>query len=143
MRFIVAVTVAVAVSGCYNEALPQRDLVQRQSTAIGWIKHRDCANHGAVYYGFEVNGQAQAGRAPPGVLDCSRVKVGDAVKVYYDRANPAMHTLLEPRHLYEQERGYYIPIWLSVPALLLLLLLFQYFTTLLEDAKRAKARPPE
>jgi hypothetical protein len=111
------------VSGCYNEAIPQRDLANRYKTTTGQVRHRDCANHGAVYYRFEVDSRPQAGQAPQGLLSCEGVSVGTPVTVYYDPVNPAVHTLKEPRLWYEEERGLHIPVWLLVPLLFIGLIL--------------------
>lgn len=43
------------------------------------------------------------------------------IDVFYDPVNPAVHTLVVPQKLYEEERGYYIPAWLWVPFLFVLL----------------------
>lgn len=107
----------LVLAGCYNEAIPLRDLAARHQVTTGQVISRDCANHGRVYYGFTAGGRTQAGAAPHGLLNCNAVAVGDPVKVYYDPANPTVHTLKEPRLLYEERRGFYLPVWLAVPLL--------------------------
>jgi hypothetical protein len=97
---------------------------------------RDCANHGAVYYAFVVNGRSQAGRAPWGSVNCISASVGDPVTVYYDPANPTVHTLKEPRLVYEEKRGFYVPVWFAVPLLFVLMVAAMIF-----NAKFSQVRP--
>ena len=134
MRTGLLFALALLVSGCYNQAIPQRDLAARYKTATGQVSHRACSNHGAVYYRFEADGRPQAGRAPQDVLSCDGVSVGTKVTVYYDPQNPAIHTLKEPRLLYEEERGFYMPVWLLVPLLFLGLILFSILGVKLHGA---------
>ncbi len=121
MRSTAVIIASLALAGCYNEALPLRDLAARHQITTGQVISRDCANHGAVYYKFVVDGRTQAGRAPMNLLDCTKARVGDPVKIYYDPANPTVYTFKEPQLVYEERRGFYIPIWLAVPLVFMLM----------------------
>ncbi len=136
MRLTPLLAASLVLAGCYNEAIPLRDLATRHQVTTGKVISRDCANHGAVYYSFVVNGRSQAGLAPWGSLNCNAVSVGEPVTVYYDPANPTVYTLKEPRLLYEEKRGFYVPAWLAVPLLFMLA-----FAATVFNAKSSRVRP--
>ena len=63
--------------------------------------------------------------------------VGDPVTVYYDPAHPTVHTLKEPRRLYEEKRGFYVPAWLAVP----LLFMFAFAATVFNARSKRVPSP--
>ena len=136
MRPTPLIAASLVLAGCYNEAIPLRDLATRHQITTGHVISRDCANHGAIYYSFVAGGRTQAGRAPSGSLNCSAISVGDPVTVYYDPANPTEYTLKEPRLLYEEKRGFYVPVRLAVPLLFMLV-----FAATVFNARFRRVRP--
>lgn len=120
MRLTPLLAASLVLAGCYNEAIPLRDLAARHQITTGTVTFRDCAKYGSVRYAFMVNGRSHTGFAPSGSVNCTAASVGDPVTVYYDPANPAVHTLKEPQRLYEEKRGFHVPAWLAVPLLFML-----------------------
>lgn len=136
IRALLTIGISLSLFGCYKDGLEYRDLAARYKTTIGHVLSLDCANHGAVHYSFEVNGRTAVGLAPWGVLNCGKVAVGDPVVVYYDPLNPAIYTIKDPRLLYEEERGFYIPVWLAVPLFMILFIIVQMLSA---KSRRARA----
>ena len=101
----------LALASCYRDPDELRAFAVNHTKIEGRIKHLDCANHGATYYEFDVNGKNQAGRSAPGTVDCRSSKIGMPVVVYYYPLDPRIHSTLEPARLYAQEKGYYLPAW--------------------------------
>jgi hypothetical protein len=110
---VLAVVAAVSafVSGCYNDPDHLRKFAEHHQTVQARVRHLDCANHGAVYYEFTIDGENQAGRAALGTIDCRSSKVGMPVLVYYYPGNPRIHSTMSPSTLYAQEKGYSLPAW--------------------------------
>jgi hypothetical protein len=100
------------IAGCYNSASNYERLVLSHAEAFGRISHIDCANHGAVYYSFEVNGKILNARAPRDFIVCATAKIGDPLIVFYDPQNPSVNSLLQPDDAYRNEKGWYVPEWL-------------------------------
>ena len=117
---LLLVAACASLAACYNDAPQYRNLASRYKTVTGRLSLRQCGNHNTVFYTFQLEAQSYFGESRE--LDCSKAAVGDPVTVFYDPVHPEVHTLTEPRRLYEQERGYHIPVW-TLPAIFLPLLL--------------------
>lgn len=129
-----ALFAALASSSCYNSATDLEKLVSSNQPTESYVVHLNCGNHGAVYYGFRVDGREYRGKAPSGVFACSSTKLGDKRPVYYYPENPNIHSLFMPREAYDRALGWYVPEWwwfIGVP------FVFVIFSVVLE-VKRGK-----
>ena len=96
LRAALALTILVAIAGCRDDADPDRALLADHVTTTGKVSEVDCADRGAVYYVFPAGGRFYWAKAPGGVLDCDRARVGDPVLVWYAPLDPTTSTLLRP-----------------------------------------------
>jgi hypothetical protein len=63
----------------------------------GRVVHLDCPNHGRIDYSFEINGVAYRASSPfIDGINCSDVKIGQPVAVYYEKGAPQNNYGLYP-----------------------------------------------
>ena len=106
---IAAFSACFSLSGCYNEAKDFQRLVQSPASVDGTVVYTECNQHGGFVYSFVVADHEYRTRTSS--PNCSAMKVGDKVPVFYDPAHPATNTLLPPERAYQQAKGWYIPEW--------------------------------
>lgn len=112
MRALLAgAAVSALLGGCYNRATELAELSHHHATAAGHVVILECHNAGQWWYEFELDGKRRRGQAlEPG--GCGQRKLGDAVTVYYNPAAPDVHRAVAPATAYENEHGFYVPMWL-------------------------------
>ncbi|XLZ71868.1 DUF3592 domain-containing protein [Massilia sp. SR12] len=109
---LAAVLAAVMLlGGCYNRAQDVAQLVRQHAVAAGRVALLECRQNGRWWYDFTVEGKRRRGMSndPAG---CATRHVGDAVPVYYNPADPALHRAVLPAAAYAAEHGWYVPEWL-------------------------------
>lgn len=112
MRALLAGAAAAALlGGCYNRAADLAELTRHHATAAGHVVVLECHNHDRWWYEFELQGKRRRGAVQePG--GCRRHQLGDTVTVYYNPAAPEVHRAVAPATAYQQERGFFVPLWL-------------------------------
>lgn len=143
-RIALNLTCLVAASlqfGCYNQAQDQQHLIERGTTVTGTVYKLNCGQHGQFWYEFTWNGKRRMGSNPYYAgFNCNDVRVGDSVVVHVDPMNPSVHTIADPRAVFEHERGFYFPVW-AYPILGLPLMFMFYFLSTLPSRKEPLPAP--
>jgi hypothetical protein len=108
---LLAAAGAALLGGCYNRATELAELTRQHATAPGHVVVLECHNAGQWWYEFELEGKRRRGpvHEPSG---CAQRKLGAGVTVYYNPAAPDVHRAVAPAKAYEQEHGFYMPLWL-------------------------------
>jgi len=111
LRALLAGAAAAALlGGCYNRATELAELSRHHAAATGHVAVLECHN-GQWWYEFELEGKRRRGPVRE-AASCGRRKLGEAVTVYYNPAAPDVHRAVAPAVAYEQEHGFYVPMWL-------------------------------
>lgn len=109
--FAAALAAGALLGGCYNRAEDVAQLARRHVVASGRVALLECRHDGRWWYDFEAGGKRRRGMAhdPAG---CPARRVGDAVTVYYNPAQPEVHRAQAPDQAYQAEHGWHVPEWL-------------------------------
>ena len=112
MRALLAGAAAAALlGGCYNRAIELAELSRHHATVAGQVAFLECHNDGRWWYQFELEGKRRRGMVQ-GPAGCARRKLGEPVTVYYNPSAPEVHRAVAPAIAYQQEHGFYVPLWL-------------------------------
>ena len=108
---LVGAAAAALLGGCYNRATELAELSRHHATVAGQVAVLDCHNDGQWWYQFELQGKRRRGvvHEPAG---CARRKLGEPLTVYYNPSAPEVHRAVAPAIAYQQEHGFYVPLWL-------------------------------
>jgi hypothetical protein len=111
LRALLAGAAAAALlGGCYNRASELAELSRHHATVAAHVVVLEC-HKGQWWYEFELQGKRRRGPVQE-PASCGQRKLGDSVTVYYNPAAPDVHRAVAPAVAYEQEHGFYVPMWL-------------------------------
>jgi hypothetical protein len=109
LRALLAGAAAAALlGGCYNRASELAELSRHHATVAAHVVVLEC-HKGQWWYEFELQGKRRRGPVQE-PASCGQRKLGDSVTVYYNPAD--VHRAVAPAVAYEQEHGFYVPMWL-------------------------------
>jgi len=98
-------TMMLLATSCKTKVDPWEQLLTRHMSVAAVVEKTFCSNHGAVLYGFVVDGRKYTGVTYWLQKLCRQVVVGGAVVVNYDPINPTVNTTLDPSAAYEMHRS--------------------------------------